>query len=137
METNKLYNIAEDEGISVDFLPLKECGGVALQLGGKYYIALDPEASASPSKEKVILAHELGHCLSGGVYSPNADKAVRVRLERQAEKWAISQLVPKGDLVTAIKRGDEALDQLAMYFGVTEDFMQRVIKYYCETASAS
>ncbi len=136
METNKLYKIAEAEGISVDFLPLRECGGLVLQLGDNYYIALDPQASASPSREKVMLAHELGHCLSGEVYSPAADKGTLKRAERKAESWAIRQLVPAEALIAAIKRGDEALDSLALRFGVTEDFMQRVFKYYCEAGIA-
>ena len=136
METNKLYKIAEAEGISVDFLPLRECGGLVLQLGDNYYIALDPAQAASQAKEKVMLAHELGHCLSGEVYSPAADRGTLTRAEKKAEGWAIRHLVPASELITAIKRGDEALDSLALRFGVTEDFMQRVFKYYCEAGIA-
>ncbi len=136
METNKLYSIAENSGISVSFLAIPLCKGMALETENGYHIALDSSAELTSSEEKVILAHELGHCISGGLYTPDCDSIIRLRYEKRAELWAIENLVPLSELRAAIKEGDEAVSCLAERFGVTEDFMQRVIKYYCEAKSA-
>lgn len=129
MEINKLYNIAEDENIAVFFMPMPQSRGVVLDKGNGYVIGLD--TASSPAEEKVILAHELGHCMSGGGYDLHGDSLVRIRLERRADRWAIERLVPLTELQAAIKQGDEAVACLADRFGVTEDFMQKAIKHYC------
>ena len=36
METNKLYNIAENNGITIDFISLCENPALSLEYGGKY-----------------------------------------------------------------------------------------------------
>lgn len=136
MEITRLYNIAEDEGISVSFLALPETKGISLELNGDYHIALDSDSSKSPSEEKVILAHELGHCVSGGLYGISEDSLIRIRLEKKAARWAIERLVPLSELKNAIKCGDEALSCLAERFGVTEEFMQKAIKHYTMEFSA-
>ncbi len=136
METTKLYSIAEDSGIAVSFLAIPICRGIALETENGYHIALDSSGELSSSEEKVLLAHELGHCMSGGLYTPDCDSIIRLRNEKKAELWAIETLVPLSELRAAIKQGDEAVSCLAERFGVTEDFMQRVIKYYCETKTA-
>ncbi|MBQ1186500.1 MAG: ImmA/IrrE family metallo-endopeptidase [Clostridia bacterium] len=134
MEKNNLYNIAEQQGISVSFFPLKESRGLVLEDDGKFYIALHD--GCSENDEKIILAHELGHCFSGGAYSLEDGSLIRVKLEKKAESWAIERLVPLFELKRAIKQGDEAISALADRFGVTEDFMQKVYKHYLEKVSA-
>ena len=128
MEIINLYNLAEDKGICVDFVPLGQSKGIYLELDGKEYIALDP--SCSIADEKVILAHELGHCMTGGGYDLSSCHLMRVRLEKMAEKWAIERLVPLCELKTAIRQGDEEISALAERFGVTEGFMQKVFEHY-------
>lgn len=128
MEIINLYNLAEKQGVSVKFFPLKESKGIYLECDGKEYIALDPGCSLSD--ERVVLAHELGHCMTGGGYNLSSGSLTRVRLEKMAEKWAIESLVPLCDLKTAISQGDEAISELAERFGVTEGFMQKVFEHY-------
>ena len=134
METTNLYNLAEQQGISVSFFPLKESLGLTLESDGRFHIALHNACGANT--EKVVLAHELGHCLSGGVYSLDDNSLIRVKLEKKADSWAIERLVPLFELKAAIKQGDEAISSLAQRFGVTEDFMQKVFKHYTEKVSA-
>lgn len=134
METTNLYNLAEQQGISISFFPLKESLGLTLENDGKFYIAL--HNGCGTCAEKVILAHELGHCFSGGVYSLDDSSLIRVKLEKKAEQWAIERLVPLFELKSAIKQGDEAISSLAQRFGVTEEFMQKVFKHYLKKVSA-
>ena len=134
MEIINLYNIAEKSGISVNFFPLKENKGIYLEIDGKEYIALSNKCSTAD--EKVVLAHELGHCLTGGGYDLESGSLMRIRLEKMAERWAIERLVPLCELKTAIKQGDEAIPDLAERFGVTEGFMNKVFEHYCGVKSA-
>ena len=50
--------------------------------------------------------------------------------EYKADKWAIRRLIPKIDLEEAISAGHTQLWDLAEYFGVTEDFMRKVVCWY-------
>ncbi len=136
METNKLYNIAENNGIRVDFISLCENPAFSLEIGGKGFIAMDKALAGSTAAERVALAHELGHLATGATYTPGSDLKTVKKQERAAHRWAINALVPYGELLKAVAAGEEDLTCLADRFDVTEDFMQRAIKYYLETKSA-
>ena len=101
---------------------------------GKEYIALSEDCSFTD--EKVVLAHELGHSMTGGGYDLALGSLMRVRLEKMAERWAIERLVPLCELKLAIKQGDEAISTLAERFGVTENFMEKVFEHYNSVKSA-
>ena len=133
METNKLYNIAENQGITVDFISLCENPALSLELNGKGFIAIDKNLTGTPAAEKVALAHELGHLATGALYSAGADCLTVGKMERAAQKWAVNALVPYRELLKALEAGEEDLTFLAARFGVTEDFMQRAIQYYSES----
>ena len=133
METNKLYNIAENEGITVDFISLCENPAISLEVGGKGFIAMDKNLVGSQSAERVVLAHELGHLATGAMYPMGSDQSTVCKQERVAERWAIKALVPYAELLKALAAGEEDLERLAERFSVTEEFMQRAIKHYLET----
>ena len=130
METNKLYNIAENEGITVDFISLCENPALSLEVGGKGFIAMDKNLVGSQSAERVVLAHELGHLATGAMYSPSDDSETVKKRERVAEGWAVNALVPYTELLSALSGGDEDLASLAERFSVTEEFMEKVIRFY-------
>ncbi|MBE6781260.1 MAG: ImmA/IrrE family metallo-endopeptidase [Ruminococcaceae bacterium] len=136
MEINKLYNYAEESGITVDFMPLKENLAFSLDLNGKGFIALDKGLVGRTAAERVALAHELGHLATGAVYCPSDDPKTILKNEQAAHRWAINLLVPYPKLVEALKDGDEDLSTLSDRFGVTEDFMQKVLIHYSQSKSA-
>lgn len=136
METNKLYNIAENEGITVDFITLCENPAFSLEIGGKGFIAMDKALVGSNKAERVALAHELGHLATGATYAPDADGETVKKQERAAHRWAVNALVPYAELLKALAAGEEDVGTLAERFSVTEDFMQRAIKHYLETKTA-
>lgn len=135
METNKIYNIAENKGITVDFFDLEQNPAVSLMLGDKGFIALSKKLCSGSAKERVILAHELGHHLAGAFYSEDAPITVRRKKERLADRFAIELLIPYGELMSVAADGDQSVSHLAERFGVTEDFMQKAIKFYIEKMS--
>ena len=130
METSKLYNIAENNGITVDFVSLCENPALSLEYGGKGFIAIDKNLTGTPSAERVALAHELGHLATGAMYSLGADHETVKKRERAAERWAVNALVPYTELLKVLNMGVEDIAGLAERFSVTEEFMEKVIRFY-------
>ena len=130
METEKIYKIARDNGITLDFYPMKRSLSAAIDLGGKYFVGIDPAVLASQSLERVCLAHELGHCQTGSTYNLYSPLDLRAKHERRADNWAVQLLVTRAELEQALKNGYRDIPSLAEYFSVTEDFMKKVIDYY-------
>lgn len=97
------------------------------------YIGLNPLTIDTTAEEKVLLAHELGHCMTGAFYNQYSKLDIREKHERRADKWAIKKLIPVDELKRAVKSGRESRYELAEYFNVTEDFMQKAMDYYRDT----
>ena len=131
METNKLYSLAEDTGVSVDFVNIPTAKAMVLELYGKTYLAIDKAVRSGSAEERVLLAHELGHIETNSCYKVTSSLSLREFCERKAERWAINTLVPLEELIYAYKNGNESIQSLAEIFGVTEDFMQKALEFYC------
>ncbi|MBO7217964.1 MAG: ImmA/IrrE family metallo-endopeptidase [Clostridia bacterium] len=132
METLRLYKIAESERIAVDFADLPHTRAFCIKLGGRKFIAVDKNVRPESNEERVMLAHELGHIKTDSLYSPDIPTLYRKRFEKRADIWAIRKLIPLSSLRKAYKEGLESVHALADHFSVTEDFMQKAIKYYSE-----
>lgn len=126
-----LYNLAEEQGIEIYWLSL-ECAESLSYCDpeGDCFIAMDPWRLPTIAEEQTKLAHELGHCCTGAFYNRYAACDVRQKHENRADKWAISRLITKEDLRTAVAAGHTELWDLAESFGVTEDFMRKAICWY-------
>ena len=81
-------------------------------------------------QEKECLAHELGHCEYGGFYNRYSKYDIRAKAERRADKWAFAKLVPYGQLMQAVRHGVTEVWELAEYFDVSCDFINRAVEYY-------
>ena len=126
-----LYAFAEERGIDVDWITMPQADSLSILMpGGSFCIALDPWKMHTLSKEIVSLAHELGHCETGSFYNKYATLDIREKHEHRADKWAIEHLVPAADLRQAAREGHTELWDLAEYFDVTEDFMQKAVWYH-------
>ena len=70
INNNDLYAIAEREGVSILTFPLPECTAMAMLDGDDdFVIGMDPSVQEDTKAERVVVAHELGHCVSGAVYT--------------------------------------------------------------------
>lgn len=133
METSRLYKIADGAGISIDFTDLPHTKAFCMCVGDKKYIAMDKAVRSGSAEERVVLAHELGHLSTDSLYELGSPLLYRRRFERKADGWAIKTLIPLSRLRSAVKQGYESVTSLAEHFSVTEDFMQRAIKFYTES----
>ena len=131
MEIRALYDLAEQQNIEVLQFPLKDSNSVSLMAeDGSCYIGIDNAVQDGSTQERVLLGHELGHCLTGSFYSRHTAVDCRQWHENRADKWAVKKLVPFQDLIAAITNGYTEIWELAEHFGVTETFIKKAICYY-------
>ena len=126
-----LYLFAEEQNIGVIQYPLPEIGSMSLMLDdGSCFIGIDPNTRDCSVQERVHLAHELGHCVTGSFYNRYSNFDCRQRHENRADKWAIRQLITEDALDQAVADGYTEVWELAELFGVTEQFMRKAICLY-------
>ena len=127
----ELYELAEAEDVVIDEFPMRKRVSFSLMdLDGDCYIAIDPFRLDSAQAEKVVLAHELGHCETGSFYNRYAACDVRKRHENRADKWSFSKLVSKEELEEAVSAGFTEIWQLAEYFDVPCEYMAKACHWY-------
>ena len=131
MDTLSLYDLAEQENIEVIRFSMRQNGSMSIMGENSLcYIGMDPSVLDGSIQERVHLAHELGHCITGSFYNRYATADNRQRHENRADKWAVKQLIPVEKLDEAIAAGHTEIWDLAEHFGVTEDFIRKAVCYY-------
>lgn len=126
-----LYRYAKRKNITVIPFLLPETASMSIETeSGACYIGMDYTQMDTEATERVHLAHETGHCVTGSFYNIYATNDLRQRHEIRADKWAIRELIPPTELNKAVANGYTELWDLAEYFGVTEDFVKKAICYY-------
>lgn len=134
MISDKLYLEAEQSGITVlcgAELPLTKSVSLALP-DGAMFIGIDDSVMQSRAEERVHLAHELGHCVTGAMYNIRCPIMPRQRYERIADAYAIKKLVDEDELRRVIdeREGDISVWELSEWFDVTEEFMKKALAFY-------
>ena len=131
MELLELYQLADAEHIAVYSFDLPQTHSLSLMNNdGSCAVAIDPFGLNSTKDEKIRLAHELGHCVTGSFYNRYSDFDIRAKSEYKADKWAIKKLIPKDELQAAFEQGYTEPWDLAEYFNVTEEFIIKAVNYY-------
>ena len=120
MISDKLYLEAEQSGITVlcgAELPLTKSVSLALP-DGAMFIGIDDSVMQSRAEERVHLAHELGHCVTGAMYNIRCPIMPRQRYERIADAYAIKKLVDEDELRRVIdeREGDISVWELSDFF---------------------
>lgn len=131
MELLELYQLADAEHIPVYSFDLPQTHSLSLMNDdGSCAVAIDPFGLNSTKDEKIRLAHELGHCVTGSFYNRYSDFDIKAKSEYKADKWAIKKLIPKDELQAAFEQGYTEPWDLAEYFNVTEEFIIKAVNYY-------
>lgn len=131
MELLELYQLADAEHIPVYSFDLPQTQSLSLMNNdGSCAVAIDPFGLNSTKDEKIRLAHELGHCVTGSFYNRYSDFDIKAKSEYRADKWAIKKLIPKDELQAAFEQGYTEPWDLAEYFNVTEEFIIKAVNYY-------
>lgn len=131
MELLELYQLADAEHIPVYSFDLPQTQSLSLMNNdGSCAVAIDPFGLNSTKDEKIRLAHELGHCVTGSFYNRYSDFDIKAKSEYRADKWAIKKRIPKDELQAAFEQGYTEPWDLAEYFNVTEEFIIKAVNYY-------
>lgn len=131
MELLELYQLADAEHIPIYSFDLPQTQSLSLMNNdGSCAVAIDPFGLNSTKDEKIRLAHELGHCVTGSFYNRYSDFDIKAKSEYKADKWAIKKLIPKDELQAAFEQGYTEPWDLAEYFNVTEEFIIKAVNYY-------
>lgn len=126
-----LYDLAEDHGVDVYWFDLGTAESLSLSMSdGSCAIAMDPWRMPTLADEKCKLGHELGHCETGAFYNRYATRDLRQKHELRANRWAYKKLIPKDELLDALRQGYREPWELAEYFDVTEPFLWGALEYY-------
>lgn len=122
---NELYQLAEDNDIEVIESKCSECKALSmLSPQGKCYIGMDYKAINTEREERQYLAHDIGHCLRGAFYNPYSPFSLIEQQEHRANVEAIKYLVPKDEMISAIKSGLSEIWQLCEYFDVDHEYIK-------------
>ncbi|MFR7722193.1 MAG: ImmA/IrrE family metallo-endopeptidase [Clostridia bacterium] len=126
MTLNDLYQFAEnDNDITVISAECDEYKALSLLTPrGKCFIGMDYNEIKTEREERQYLAHEIGHCVKGAFYSPEADISTILKQEHRADAEAIKYLVPKEELIEALKSGLTEIWQLCEYFDVDVKYIR-------------
>ncbi len=131
MELQSLYDLAAKENIEVLTFPVPKNGSLSvMSQTGSCFIGMDSSVRDGGTEERVHLAHELGHCVTGSFYNIHAAVDHRRRHENRADKWAVRRLIPVDQLDDAVAEGCTELWELAEHFGVTESFIKKAVCLY-------
>lgn len=127
---DRLFREADTSGVTVEYcrVPLNE--SLSVQDDDGDFILMDYSLIDAGAKERVHLAHEMGHCITGSFYNCYAAADIRQQHENRADKWAIKELVPEDELEKAIACGYTEPWELAEQFNVTEGFMKKAMCWY-------
>lgn len=127
----KLYQIADEQNVEVDCFELRKREALSvMDDNGACFIAIDPYKLSSQQDERMKLAHELGHCMTGSFYNQYAAVDCRQRHENRADRWAIHHMISESDLQTAVDHGVTEVWELAEYFDLPETFIRKAIHFY-------
>ena len=126
-----LYRRAAELNIPVCHLPLPKTGSISLmRTDGSCAIAMDLPSRHTETEQRVRLAHELGHCVTGSFYNRWSPCDVRRAHENRADKYAIEALIPVEALDEAVAQGCTEQWELAERFGVDVPFLRKALAWY-------
>lgn len=111
MDLVELYGYAEQKGIVVVDWKIDQKRACAIKMGRKYHILMNDRLIDGEREERVVLAHELGHCRSDRMYylQDYCNPLYRLNIakaERKAKNEACRLLVSPDELKKALREND-------------------------------
>lgn len=95
-----------------------------------YCVNIDRNRTVSQQDMNVCLAHELGHVQSGTLYYNKTTKLYKGSAEYRADYRAAKKLIPIEKLIDCVANGIVEKYDLAEFFEVTEEFIDRALYIY-------
>lgn len=111
MNLTQLYEYAEQKGITVSSWKIDNRKACVIKMGQDYHILMNDRLIDGERDERVVLAHELGHCRSDRMYylqdycNP-LYKANIAKAERKAHYETCRLLIKPEELKKALQEND-------------------------------
>ena len=127
METEKIEQMIIQSGATITEFNFTEIKGVIIEQDGLH---VGIRADLEERERKAVLAHELGHIKKGGLYRIDTPPLLKQKAECLSERYAAELLASPEDIRKALKHGFRSAWELADYFEVPYDVMNRIIDDY-------
>lgn len=125
-----LYDVAKEHNCYITQNKTKASKSFVMETNDAYYINIDVSRIETSAERKVCLAHELGHCISGTTYTLNHSNLYRGSAEYRADYRAAQLVIPFDELKECVMKGITEKYDLAEFFEVTEEFIDRTLYIY-------
>lgn len=131
----RLYEIAEQENIPINFVDIMKSAVCSRDEDGNYHIFIKNNITL-PSRLMEILAEELGHCVTQSLYQfcPKENyrlfKAAADKAEAKAKIWAIEHLVPLDELEAALENNPDNLPNVVFELSIKYELLLKAIGHY-------
>ena len=127
MTLGQLYERAYRNGIEIDERQMRQLSAAAFPEG---WVVIDPTRFESMTAFKCALAHEIGHIETGSFYNIWSPFDLMAKCEYKANRRAAEILMPLNEVQSALRAGHNTRYALAVYFEVTEDFVEMALAIY-------
>lgn len=133
----KLFNLAEKEGIGIYYKDLKSLGFLGLYIEcyeSPSMILLDDSLKSNYKKAYKVLLEELGHHYTSSGDSISCvdtylDKLKVNKCEIKAERWLCHYLISNNDLINAINKYPTSVEDICEYLDIDIEMLLSKLKF--------
>ena len=131
-EISDFYDYCKEN--KVDVIPFIGCPepGATVRDQGYYVVFLDFSKIHSTRLLRGVCYHELGHAATGALHKVDSPYELVGRSEYRANRWAAQHYLTQEDFRSAFRDGCRELWQLAEYFDLPENDIQKALIYWTE-----
>lgn len=131
-EIGDFYNYCRQN--DVDVIPYDGCPQPAatIQDQGYYGVFLDFSKIKSTRLLRGIFCHELGHIATGALHKVDSPFELWERSEYRANRWTAEHYLTAEAFREAFSAGYRELWQLAEYFDMPEDDIEKALNYWTQ-----
>lgn len=118
--------LAASSGVEVFFGPAPASGALALEDA----VCLDFRLIGRDHERALALAHELGHIMTGSLYSSGSSVLDRRRAELRARRWAARHIISRAEILKAFRSGARTVPDLSSFLGLPPDLIDQALEIY-------
>lgn len=96
------------------------------------FLVIDRSKCKTAAQERTVLAHEAGHYLSGAFYRAYSPYEVKEQAEHRAFAASVEKYLPVCEILHCFRLGLTEPWQMAEYFNLDEDFVEKALRYWTE-----
>ena len=129
-EISDFYTYCAEHG--VDVIPYFGCPqpGATVRDEGYYAVFLDFSKIQSTRLLRGVCCHELGHAATGALHKVDSPYELAERSEYRANRWVAERFLSREEFTEAFKNGCGELWQLAEYFDMPQEDVQKALHYW-------